>query len=90
RIGGHTSIGVVATNLAFDKASAERVAIMAQDGYARAIRPVHTPMDGDTIFVRSTGRLKPTVPLPLAVARVGSLAADCIARAVARAVHAAD
>lgn len=90
RIGGHTSIGVVVTNLAIDKASAERIAIMAQDGYARAIRPVHTPMDGDTIFAMSTGRLKPTVPLPLAVARVGSLAADCVARAVARAVHAAD
>lgn len=90
RIGGHTSIGVIATNLAIDKASAERIAIMAQDGYARAIRPVHTPMDGDTIFVLSTGRLKPTVPLPLAVARVGSLAADCISRAVARAVYAAD
>jgi L-aminopeptidase/D-esterase-like protein len=56
---------------------------MAQDGLARAIRPVHTPLDGDTVFVLSTGA-RP-LPDPVAdVARLGMLAADCVARAVTR------
>ena len=48
--GTNTSIGVVATNLDFTKAELRRLAIMAQDGLARSIRPIHTPFDGDTIF----------------------------------------
>lgn len=90
RIGGNTTIGVVATNLRLDKAQAERVAIMAHDGMARAIRPVHTPLDGDTLFVLSTGVLPLPDPAPLALARLGSLAADCVSRAIGRAVIAAD
>ena len=63
---------------------------MAQDGYARAIRPVHTPMDGDTIFTLSTEKKSMDIPEPLALARIGAIAADCVARAVARAVYNAE
>ena len=90
RIGGHTSIGVVATNLALGKADALRIAIMAHDGLARAVRPVHTPMDGDTLFVLSTARLPLPEPKPLALARLGHIAADCVTRALARGVYAAE
>lgn len=88
RIGGHTCIGVVATDVALNKADAQRVAMMAQDGLARAIRPVHTPFDGDTIFVISTGR-RPLASV-VDLARIGHVAADCVARAIARGVYAAD
>jgi L-aminopeptidase/D-esterase-like protein len=84
----NTTIAVVATNATLGKAEAQRVAIMAQDGLARAIRPAHTPFDGDTVFAVSTGR----IPLadPLMLARIGSLAADCLARAIARGVYEAE
>jgi L-aminopeptidase/D-esterase-like protein len=85
----NTTIAVVATNLALGKAQAQRVAMMAQDGIARAIRPAHTPFDGDTVFAVSTGALRREVT-PMLVARVGAMAADCLARAIARAVHAAE
>jgi L-aminopeptidase/D-esterase-like protein len=87
---GNTTIGVVATNVALDKAQAKRVAIMAQDGIARAIRPVHTPVDGDTIFVISTAQREPAEPLVAAVGQLGMMAADCVARAIARGVFAAE
>jgi L-aminopeptidase/D-esterase-like protein len=89
-VGGNTTIGVVATNAALSRAEARRVAIMAQDGYARAIRPVHTPFDGDTVFVLATGEQALAEPRPLALARLGAIAADCVARAVARGVFAAE
>ncbi len=89
-VGGQTTIGVVATNVALTKAQATRIAIMAQDGLARAIRPVHTPLDGDTIFVLSTGRRPLAEPVPLMLARIGMLAADCAARAIGRAVFHAE
>ena len=60
---------------------------MAQDGLSRAIRPVHTPFDGDTVFALSTGAGASVEPA--ALARLGSAAADCLARAVMRAVLAA-
>lgn len=84
----NTTIAVVATNARLDKASARRLAVMAQDGLARSIRPVHTPQDGDTVFAIATGRLDLGGD-PLALAELGTLAADCLARAVARGVHAA-
>ncbi|MEP5699358.1 MAG: P1 family peptidase, partial [Sneathiella sp.] len=90
RLGENTTIGVVATNVSLSKSQAQRIAIMAQDGYARAIRPVHTPMDGDTIFTVSTEKKELDQPEPLALARLGAIAADCVARAVARAVYHAD
>ncbi len=82
----NTTIAVVATNARLDKASAQRMAMMAQDGLARSIRPVHTPQDGDTVFAVATG----THDLggdPLAVGELGTLAADCLSRAVARGVY---
>jgi len=90
RIGANTTIGVVATNAILDKAEAQRVAMMAQDGYARAIRPVHTPFDGDTIFVLATGTQALPAPRNASLSRLGALAADCVARAVARGVFAAE
>jgi len=85
----NTTIAVVATNAHLDKASARRLAVMAQDGLARSIRPAHTPQDGDTVFAIATGR-RDLGADPLALAELGTLAADCLARAVARGVwHAA-
>lgn len=83
---GNTTIAVVATNARLDKASAKRLAMMAQDGLVRAIRPVHTPQDGDTVFAIATG-LHELGDDPLALAELGTLAADCLARAVARGVY---
>ena len=90
---GNTSIGVVAVAADLTVAEAMRVAIMAQDGLARAIRPVHTPFDGDSIFVMAMGTQKLAEAdemRPLALAELGALAADCVARAVARGVFEAD
>ena len=86
--GANTTIAVVATDTALDKGGCRRLAIMAQDGLARAIRPVHTPFDGDTVFVLATGAGPPVEPA--ALTRLGSAAADCLARAVMRAVLAAE
>ena len=80
----NTTIAVVAVNARLDTAQAQRLAIMAQDGLARAIRPIHTPFDGDTVFVLATGKLPLTGPAMLA--RLGHLAADTLSRAVARGV----
>ncbi len=88
--GGHTTIAVIATNAALDKAEAQSVAIMAQDGFARAIRPVHTPFDGDTVFVLATGRWRLPEPRAAALLRVGAAAADCTARAIMRGVYEAE
>jgi len=84
---GHTTIGVVATNARLSKSEARRIAIMAQDGYARAIRPVHTMFDGDAIFVMASGRHELAEPRALALSRLGGAAADCVARACARGVY---
>jgi L-aminopeptidase/D-esterase-like protein len=83
----NTTIACVATDAALTPAQARRVAIMAQDGLARAIRPVHAPFDGDVVFALSTARRPLPEPHPYAVARIGALAADCLARAVARGVY---
>ncbi len=83
----NTTICCVATDVVLTKAQARRVAIMAQAGMAQAIRPVHTPFDGDVVFALSTGRKPmPDNANPM-VARLGALAADCLARAVARGVY---
>lgn len=74
----NTTLAVVATDAALTKAQAQRVAMMAHDGLARAIRPVHTMFDGDTVFALSTGNLQADVTT------VGSVAADLLARAIAR------
>lgn len=84
----HTTLAVVAVNAALDPGALRRLGIMAQDGLARAIRPIHTPFDGDSVFALATGQLPLTGPAMLA--RIGHLAADTLARAVARGVHAAE
>ena len=83
----NTTIACVAVDVALTPAQAKRTAIMAQDGLARAIRPIHAPFDGDVVFVISTARKPMPEPVDQTVARLGSLAADCLARAVARAVY---
>jgi L-aminopeptidase/D-esterase-like protein len=84
----NTTIGVVATNARLTPAEAKRVAIMAQDGYARACRPIHTAVDGDVLFALATGAWDaPDSPRALVVSRIGMLAADCAARALARGVY---
>jgi L-aminopeptidase/D-esterase-like protein len=77
----NTVIGVVATNAHLTKAEATKVAQMAQDGVARAIRPAHTMLDGDTIFALATGEKK-TDP-----STVGAFAAEVMAQAIVRAVQ---
>ena len=90
RIGGSTTLAVVASNAVLDKAQAKRVAMMAHDGMARAIRPVHTPFDGDSVFALSTSRMALPEPAPRSVARIGAIAADCLTRAIGRAVYQAE
>ncbi|MEM1396407.1 MAG: P1 family peptidase [Pseudomonadota bacterium] len=80
----NTTIGVVALSATLHQSDAERIAVMAQDGIARAIRPVHGPTDGDALFVLATDG--PTAADPLTITRLGSIAADCVARAIARGV----
>jgi len=86
--GANTTIALVATDAPLDKDACRRLAIMAQDGLARAIRPAHTPFDGDTVFALSTG-VGPT-KTPELLARLGNAAADCLSRAIMRAVIAAE
>ena len=85
----NTTIAVIATDAALTPAQAQRLAIMAQDGFARAIRPVHTPFDGDVVFALSTAARSLPDAAELALAELGAAAADTLARAVARGVHAA-
>jgi len=88
--GGNTTIGVVATNARLTPAEAKRIAMMAQDGYARAIRPIHTLFDGDTVFALATAMKELPDPRALMISRLGLIAADCMARAVARGVYEAE
>ncbi|MEH3138753.1 MAG: P1 family peptidase [Mycobacterium kyogaense] len=95
----NTTIAVVATDAALSKAACRRVAVAAQDGLARTIRPCHTPLDGDTVFALATGAVEvepdPTIPasmspeVPLMTA-VGAAAADVLASAVLAGVLAAE
>jgi D-aminopeptidase len=80
-----TTPAVVATDAALSKAQAWRLAVMAQTGMARAIYPVHTPLDGDVVFAVATGR-KPLGDPFVAMAELGAIAANTLARAIARAV----
>ncbi|OBK49744.1 hypothetical protein A5655_02250 [Mycobacterium sp. 1081908.1] len=98
----NTTVAVVATDAALSPAACRRVAIAAQDGLARTIRPAHTPVDGDTVFALATGAVEvaPAVgstPPPAAfspetglIAEIGATAADCLARAVLAGVFAAE
>jgi len=80
--GRNTTVGVVATNAKLSKDQATKVAQMAHDGYARAINPVHTPYDGDTIFALATGTFSGTVE----TLAMGALAAEAVSEAIVRAI----
>jgi L-aminopeptidase/D-esterase-like protein len=83
---GSTTLSVVATNVALEKTPLTKIAMMANCGAARAIRPYHTTGDGDQMFAVSTGRLqRPDLQLTI----IGALAADVVAEAIVRAVRAA-
>jgi L-aminopeptidase/D-esterase-like protein len=81
RSGENTTIGLVATNARLTKAQANRMALMADDGFARAIYPSHTQGDGDTVFALATGQWAGEAD----ITQVGALAADVMARAIVRA-----
>ncbi len=82
----NTTLVVVATDAILTKTQARRLAIMAQDGLSRAIHPVHTPLDGDIVFAAATGRVPLTDPL-VSLATLGAIAAQVVARAIARGVY---
>ncbi|GLS43854.1 P1 family peptidase [Methylobacterium brachythecii] len=86
--GTNTTLAVIATDAALTKAQAKRFAVTAQDGLARAIHPVHTPLDGDVVFAVSTGHVPLADPVG-DLARIGAAAADTLARAVAIGVYSA-
>ncbi|MBM4596460.1 hypothetical protein GS454_26610, partial [Rhodococcus hoagii] len=91
----NTTIGVVATDAKLSKASCRRVAVAGHDGMARAIRPAHSPLDGDTIFALATGTHETPLPdgVPAAFPRelpildaVCTAAAQCVERAIVDAI----
>ena len=89
----NTTIGVIATDAILTKAQAQKVAQMAQDGLARAIRPAHTMFDGDTLFCLATNKreLPDTegffvAPQAPALNEIGRAAADCLTRAIIRGI----
>lgn len=77
-----TCIGAIMTDLPLTRPAAQRLAMMAHDGLARAIRPIHTPFDGDTLFAMSTAAELPARVDPVLLAELGTRAADCVVRAV--------
>jgi L-aminopeptidase/D-esterase-like protein len=87
--GANTTIGVVVTDAELTKEQANRVATVAHDGMARAVRPAHTRYDGDTIFCLATGAVAPsgTAPVPALADLVEAAAAEAVARAIAQAVR---
>lgn len=85
RVGEATTIAIVATDASLTKAQAQRMAVAAHDGMARALVPAHTPLDGDLVFGVSTGRVEMADPLTDTF-QIGHAAATCLARAIARAV----
>jgi L-aminopeptidase/D-esterase-like protein len=84
--GENTTLVIVATNAVLSKAQTRRLAVMAQDGLARAIRPIHTPLDGDIVFAAATCAHPLTDPVH-GLSELGTLAADVVARAIARAIY---
>jgi L-aminopeptidase/D-esterase-like protein len=94
--GRNTTIGIIATDAVLTKAQAQKIAQMAHDGMARAIRPAHTMFDGDTIFCMATNKkeLPDTpgffaAPKATALTELGSAAADYMTRAIIRAIFTA-
>lgn len=87
--GLNTTIGVIATDATLDLENLRRLGMMAQSGYAYAIRPVATPLDGDVIFALTTSR-RPLAPGAEALVRLGEVAANVVARSVMRGVYEAE
>jgi len=87
--GVNTTLAVVAVNAALTSAECRRVAMMAQDGLSRAVRPAHTPFDGDVVFAVASGAvaLGDDGERARRLARIGAAAGDCLARAIARGVY---
>jgi L-aminopeptidase/D-esterase-like protein len=83
----NTTLAVVATDAILTKPQAKRLAMVAQTGFSRAIYPVHAPMDGDVVFAAATGK-RPVEPL-IGLTELGMVAANVVARAIARGVYAA-
>ena len=83
----NTTLAVVVTDAVLTKPQARRLAMIAQTGFARAIYPVHAPLDGDVVFAAATGE-KPIDPL-VGLTELGMVAANVVARSIARGVHAA-
>jgi L-aminopeptidase/D-esterase-like protein len=81
----NTTLAVVVTDAALTRPQAKRLAMIAQTGFARAIYPVHAPLDGDVVFAAATGD-KPVDPL-IGLTELGMVAANTVARAIARGVH---
>jgi len=84
----NTTIAVIAIDAILTKAEAKRIAIMAHDGFARALWPSHTPFDGDLVFCMAMGG-KPLANGPRDLLPIGAAAAAAMARAIARGVFAA-
>jgi len=87
-VGSNTTIGVIATDAPLDKGAAKRLAIAAHDGFARALWPVHTPMDGDLVFALATGTAGARLTAEDMI-RLYAAATAAMARAIARGIHAA-
>jgi L-aminopeptidase/D-esterase-like protein len=83
----NTTLAVVVTDALLTKPQVKRLAVIAQTGFARAIYPVHAPLDGDVVFAAASGE-KPVDPL-IGLTELGMIAANVVARAIARGVHAA-
>jgi len=84
--GENTTIAIVATDAALNKAQAKQLAVMAQDGFARAIYPAHTLLDGDTVFAAAAGARALADPVN-GLSEIGTIAANVLARAIARGVY---
>jgi L-aminopeptidase/D-esterase-like protein len=84
--GENTTLAVVATDAKLTKAQAKRLAVMAQSGLSRAIYPVHTPLDGDMVFAAAIGA-KPLPDPMFSLSELGMVAANVLARAIARGVY---
>jgi D-aminopeptidase len=82
----NTTIALVATDACLTKAETLRIALSAHDGLARALRPGHTPLDGDTVFASATG-YRPLANRTASLAEISILASDTLARAIARGVY---
>ncbi|HEX5210237.1 MAG TPA: P1 family peptidase [Pseudolabrys sp.] len=85
-VGQNTTLAVVATDAKLSKAQCKRLAVMAQSGLSRAIYPVHTPLDGDVVFAAAMG-VRPLADPVYSLSELGTLAANVLARAIARGVY---